>query len=95
MMMMIIIIIIIITISKSLRQYLRNIPGKHEIKQLQKQPYWALHTHTAESADVKVNTYFADEITLHVAQIVSTEQLLHYIPYKHGLFNVCYCKYPA
>jgi len=24
------------TISKSLRQYLRNIPGKHEIKELQK-----------------------------------------------------------
>ena len=34
----IIIIIIIIngTISKSLRQYLINIPGKHEIKDLQK-----------------------------------------------------------
>ena len=27
------------TISKSLRQYLSNIPGKHEIKKLQKQPY--------------------------------------------------------
>jgi len=34
------------TISKSLRQYLSNIPGKHEIKELQKQqPYWALHTY--------------------------------------------------
>jgi hypothetical protein len=32
------------TISKSLRQYLSNIPGKGEIKGLQKQPYWALHT---------------------------------------------------
>jgi hypothetical protein len=35
------------TIAKSLRQYLSNIPGKHEIKELQKkkkQPYWALHT---------------------------------------------------
>jgi len=31
-------------ISKSLRQYLSNIPGKHEIKELQKQPFWALHT---------------------------------------------------
>jgi len=28
--------IIIITISKSLKQYLSNIPGKHEIKGLQK-----------------------------------------------------------
>ena len=33
------------TISKSLRQYLSNIPGKQEIKELQKQPYWALHTY--------------------------------------------------
>ena len=32
------------TISKSLIQYLSNIPGKHEIKELQKQPHWALHT---------------------------------------------------
>jgi len=31
----IIIIIIIIIISKSLRQYLSNAPGKHEIKELQ------------------------------------------------------------
>ena len=29
------------TISKSLRQYLRNITGKHEIKELQKLSYWA------------------------------------------------------
>jgi hypothetical protein len=40
------------TISKSLRQYLRNIPGKHEIEELQKQPYWALYI--MESANVKV-----------------------------------------
>jgi len=33
------------TISESLRQYLSIIPGKHEIKELQKQPCWALHTH--------------------------------------------------
>jgi len=31
------------TISKSLRQYLSNVTGKHEIKELQKQPYWAIH----------------------------------------------------
>jgi hypothetical protein len=36
MMMIIIIIIIIIIISKSLRQYLNNVPGEHEIKELQK-----------------------------------------------------------
>jgi len=33
------------TISKSLRKYLSNIPGKHEIEELQKQSYWALHTY--------------------------------------------------
>jgi hypothetical protein len=45
------------TTSKSLRQYLSNIPGKHEIKKLQKQPYWAL-AHTTESANVKVQIIF-------------------------------------
>jgi len=33
------------SISKSLRQDLSNIPGKHEIKELQKYPYWTLHTY--------------------------------------------------
>ena len=43
------------TISKSLRQYLSNITGKHEIKELQKTAiYWALHTQTVGSANVKV-----------------------------------------
>ena len=32
------------TISKSLRQYLSNIPGLHKIKEVQKKPYLALHT---------------------------------------------------
>ena len=32
------------TISKSLRQYLNNIPGKHEIKIIPKKPHWAQHT---------------------------------------------------
>ena len=36
MVMMMIIIIIIITISKSLRKYMSNIRGKHEVKELQK-----------------------------------------------------------
>ena len=41
------------TISKSLRQYLNNIPGNHEIKELQKrQPF------TTESASVKVQNIF-------------------------------------
>jgi len=33
------------TISKSLRQYMSNIPGKHDIKELQKQPHWELQTY--------------------------------------------------
>jgi len=32
------------TISKSLRHYLCNIQGKHEIKEMQKQQHWGLHT---------------------------------------------------
>jgi hypothetical protein len=33
------------SISKSFRKYQSSIPRKHEIKELQKLPYWALHTH--------------------------------------------------
>ena len=33
------------TISESFRKYMCNLPGKHEIKVLQKQPYGALHTY--------------------------------------------------
>ena len=33
------------TISKSFRKYVSNIPGNHDIKELQKTPYWALHTY--------------------------------------------------
>jgi len=41
-------------ISKSLRQYLSNRPGKQKINELQK----TLHTHTTESANVKVQNIF-------------------------------------
>ena len=33
------------TISKTFRKHVSNIPGNHEVKELQKQPYWALHTY--------------------------------------------------
>jgi len=33
------------TITELFRKYLDNIAGKQEIKKLQKQPYWALHTY--------------------------------------------------
>jgi hypothetical protein len=33
------------TISKSFRKYVSSIPGNHEVRELQKQPYWAPHTY--------------------------------------------------
>ena len=55
------------TISKSLI----DIPRKHKIKEQQKQ-HIVPCTHTLKSTNIKVQTYFTCEITLHVAQIVST-----------------------
>jgi hypothetical protein len=62
------------TISKSIRLYLSNISGKHKIKKLQK-------TATQGTAHIlrKVLIYLTWEITLHVAKIVNTEQLQHYM----------------
>ena len=41
-----------VTISKSLRHYLSNIPGKHEIKEPQNYSHIGHCTHTTESANV-------------------------------------------
>jgi hypothetical protein len=41
------------------------------------------------------NTYLTREITLHVAQIVNTEQVQHCIPHEYSLFQVYNSKYPA
>ena len=47
------------TISKSLRQFLSNVPGKHEIKVLRKTAILCTaHTLTAGSATVKVPSIF-------------------------------------
>jgi len=46
------------TISKSLRQYLSNISGKHEIQELQTNSHIGHCTHTAESDNVKVQNIF-------------------------------------
>ena len=47
------------TISKSLRQFLSNVPGKHEIKALHKTAILCTaHTLTAGSATVKVQNMF-------------------------------------
>jgi len=45
------------TISKSLIQYLGNIPGNNEIKEIKKQPIGHC-THNIESANVKVKNIF-------------------------------------
>jgi len=45
------------TISELLRQYLCNIPGKHEIKELQKNSYFGHCTRTMESANVKAQNF--------------------------------------
>jgi hypothetical protein len=43
------------TISKSFRKYVNNIPGNHEVKELQKNCYIGHCTHTSVSVDVKVH----------------------------------------
>ena len=63
------------TISKSLRQYLSNILGKHEIKELQKTAVLVTAQILRKVVMSNYRTYFTGEITLHVAQTVSTEQL--------------------
>ena len=52
-------------------------------------------TCTLESTNVKVQTYLTYEIVLHIVQIINTEQLQHYIPSKHGLFQEYNLKHPA
>jgi len=45
------------TISKSFRKYTSNIPGKHEVKELQKTAILGTahtHTYTSESTKVKI-----------------------------------------
>ena len=63
------------TFSVSLRQYLRNVPGKHEIKELQKTAILGTAHILREVLMEKYKIYFTGEITLHVAQTVNTGQL--------------------
>jgi heme/copper-type cytochrome/quinol oxidase subunit 2 len=67
-------------ISESLRHYLSNIPGKHEIKELQKTATFGTARILRDVLMYKYTIYFACFITLHVAQIVNTEQLQHCVP---------------
>ena len=59
----------------SLRQCLSNIPGKHEIKEMQKTAILGTAHMLRKLLTYKYSTYFTGEITLHVAQTVNTEQL--------------------
>jgi hypothetical protein len=66
-----------------------------KISNYKKQPYWALNIYLWKLLmEKKYKTYFMGEVT-HVTRIVNTEQLQHYIPYKHGLFQVYNCKHLA
>jgi len=42
------------TISKTFRKYVSNIPGNHEVKELQKTAIFGHCRHTSESTNVKV-----------------------------------------
>jgi hypothetical protein len=53
------------TVSKSFRQYLSIIPGKHEIMGLQINSHIFHCTHTAGSADVTVQTMRMKTNTVH------------------------------
>jgi hypothetical protein len=63
------------TISRSFRKFLSNIPGKHEIKEVQIKTAVLdiAHVHNSENTNIKYKTYVTCEITLHVTQIVNTE----------------------
>jgi len=65
------------TISESPRHYLSNI--QQEIKELQKTATFGTAHKLREVPMLRYKTYFVCEITFHVAQIVNTEQLQHYI----------------
>jgi len=70
------------TISKSLGQYHSNIPAKHKFR---KTSHIGHCTHAMENANVNVqNILHRQNITLHVAEIVNTEEM------QHG--NVVYCR---
>jgi hypothetical protein len=68
------------TISKSLRHYMSNIPGKQEIEELQKVAIFGAAHRLREVTGVKYKTHFTGEIALRVAQIVNTEQLQYCMP---------------
>jgi hypothetical protein len=68
------------TISESLRQYLSNVPEKHEIKEMQKSAIFGT-AHTLRKVLMsKHKTHYTCDMTLHLEQSVCTEQMQHYAP---------------
>jgi flagellar hook-basal body complex protein FliE len=59
---------------KSLRKYLSNVQGEQEITKLQKSAILGIAHKLREVVMSMYKTHFRGEITLHVAQIVNTEQ---------------------
>jgi ribosomal protein L23 len=64
---------------KSLRQYLSNTAGRHEIKELTKNSRIGHCTHTMESANVKVQNIFHGRNKITFRKTVNTKQLQHSI----------------
>ena len=62
------------TISQSLRQYLSNIPGKHEIRELKKSSHIGHYTHTAGSATGRNNITCNTNCKYRTASILCTLQ---------------------
>jgi len=68
------------TVSKSLKQYLNNIPGEYEINALHNTAILRTAHKLREVLMGKYKTYFTGEITLSVEQFVNTEQLQQCVP---------------
>jgi hypothetical protein len=58
-------------------QYIRKARNYENTK---KQPYWALHTHTTESANVKVQNILQGRNNMACSTNCNAKQLQHYIP---------------
>jgi hypothetical protein len=62
------------TISESFSKYLRSVPGKHDIKELQKTAILGTaHTHTAESANVEAQSSLILQTALYAPLTVRAE----------------------
>ena len=79
------------TISGSPRQYLNNIPGKHEMKE--KNSRMGHCTHTTISANVKVQNIFRGRNNITCSANCKYRTAATLCTLKHGLFEVYNCKY--